>query len=114
MQDRTITLIDNDGKEVNAVILFTHHSDDFEKDYVVFQVESGEVTAASYTEGENGKGELAPVETDDEWDMLEELLEEYAEQLEKAESNGCGCAGGCGGCAGCEGSCDGECDCDKE
>ena len=31
MDDRTITLIGDDGKEVKAQILFTYHSDDFDK-----------------------------------------------------------------------------------
>ena len=38
MVDRTITLVRDDGTEIVADIFFTYHSDEFNKDYVVFQV----------------------------------------------------------------------------
>ncbi|MBQ8392740.1 MAG: DUF1292 domain-containing protein [Clostridia bacterium] len=79
MEDRKISFIDDEGKETVCEILFTYHSDEFNKNYVVF-MDTGteEVSAGIY----NSKGDLFPVETEEEWDMLEEVLDEYAESLE--------------------------------
>ena len=94
--DRTITLVRDDGKEIVADILFTYKSEEFNKDYVVFQVrESGEISAASYTETDSKNGELNKIETEEEWALLEDLLDDYANQGEDNES----CSGVCSGCA---------------
>ena len=109
MVDRTITLIREDGKEIIADILFTYHSDDFSKDYVVFQVrETGDISAASYTQENGGTGNLDRVETEEEWEMLEDLLNDYASSVEDSCHSGCqGCSGchsseECGGCGECQ------------
>lgn len=111
MQDRTIVLYNEDGSEIVCEIIFTYFSEEFNKNYVVFQVkETGEVSAATYDEKDENNGVLGRVETDEEWEMLEELLADYCEQL---ENNNCG--GNCGGCPGCgSDDCDCECDCDCE
>ena len=38
MDDKTLVLTMEDGKEVTCDILFTYHSDQFEKDYVIFSL----------------------------------------------------------------------------
>ena len=77
MQERTITLTTDDGKEVVCYNLFTYQSDEFNKDYVVFQPRgTEEASAACYIEHENGEGELDQIQTDEEWEMLEDLLED--------------------------------------
>ena len=92
MQDRTITLVQEDGKEIVCDILFTYFAEEFEKNYVVFQVrETGEVSAATYDPTDGKEGRLGRVETDEEWALLEELLADYVEQME-----GQGCGGNCG------------------
>ena len=82
INDRTLTIIDENGKEVACEILFTYHSDEFNKDYVLFfpkgadeKGENVEINAAVYTDD----GELFDVETDEEWEMLEEVLAEFEE-----------------------------------
>lgn len=108
MQDRTLTLVQEDGTEIVCDILFTYHWDKLNKDYVVFQVRGHqEVSAAVYYPEDNGQGKLDRVETDEEWTMLEELLDDYAQSLDELDDEGCaGCSGcgsegGCGGCSGC-------------
>lgn len=108
MQDRTLTLVQEDGKEIICDILFTYHWDKLNKDYVVFQVRgANEVSAAVYFPKENGEGHLERVETEEEWTMLEELLNDYAASFDDAEEGGCQSCGGCssqsscGGCSGC-------------
>lgn len=106
MEDRTITLMNDNGEEIICDILFTYHSDEYEKNYVVFQPRGGEeVSAACYVEAGDGNGSLEKIETEEEWNLLEELLEDYANQLEEAE-----CHGECGGCSGCGSD---DCDCEE-
>lgn len=112
MQDRTLTLIQDDGKEILCDILFTYHSEKTTKDYVVFQVRGGcSASAAIYHPTEEGKGSLERIETEEEWSMLEELLNDYSSAMEDSDSCGCsgcsGCSGchsdeECGGCSGCQ------------
>jgi len=86
-KDNLLTMIDENGNEVICEILFTYHSDEFNKDYVVFFAkgaedsadETVEVSAACYNPTDENGGNLLPIETDEEWDMIEELLTEYEE-----------------------------------
>ncbi len=82
INDRTLTIIDENGKEVACEILFTFHSVEFNKNYVLFfakgadeKGENVEINAAVY----NDDGELSAIETDEEWEMLEEILAEFEE-----------------------------------
>lgn len=107
MEDRTITLIDNEGKEILCDILFTYHYDKLDRNYVVFMDRnSKKVSACQYVESTETTGKLSPVETDEEWTMLEELLNDYVGQMEAQ-----GCGGSCSGCSGCESGCEGEDEC---
>ena len=78
--DKTMTVFDEDGKEVECEILFTYHSDEFNKDYVLFYKKCDyenveiEINAAIYAENE-----LFEIETDEEWAMLEEVLADFQE-----------------------------------
>lgn len=88
MDDNKLTII-YDGEEVMADILFTHYSETFAKNYVVFQfVDKDEVSAAVFVETEDGEGYFEDVETDEEWEMLDELLENYmGEDLESDDDD---------------------------
>ncbi|MGL4949889.1 MAG: DUF1292 domain-containing protein [Anaeroplasmataceae bacterium] len=99
-EDNLLTITKEDGTEVLCEILFTHHSDKFKKDYVLFvQKDTNEASAAVYTPNQNGEGNLSQVETEAEWEMLEQLLADYADSLEEENEGGCGsCGGGCGSC----------------
>ncbi|MBS1477410.1 MAG: hypothetical protein HP024_05690, partial [Acholeplasmatales bacterium] len=46
MEDRTLTITTDSGEEILCEILFTTHSKEFNKDYVVF-VEKGTNTASA-------------------------------------------------------------------
>lgn len=87
-KENVFTITNSEGKEVEAKILFTHHSEEFGHDYVVFlPSDTDQYTAAYYSEGdiENG-GELSPIETDEEWEMLEQLLEEFLGEDEEEDA----------------------------
>lgn len=84
MDDNKITLITEDGKEELATILFTHEANN--KSYVVFELEeTGNISAAIYIEGTDGEGKLEDIETDEEWEMLDEILDNYFAELDDEE-----------------------------
>jgi len=101
LKENQLVFENEDGSEVLCDILFTYHSEEFKKDYVFFipagcEDEDGkvEVGVASYVPTEEGIGELSPVETDEEWEMLSDVFEAYAEDSD------CDCD--CDECGGCE------------
>ena len=73
-----------------------------------------EVGAACYVEGPDGTGDLQEIETDEEWELIEDALGQFDEECCEGE---CGC--GCGhehchcedGTEVCE--CDDDCDCEE-
>ena len=85
MNDEATLYLDYDGKEVEATVLFTCNLEETGKDYVVFiapNPETGakEVSAARYEETDDENGSMSPVETDEEWDILEEYLDDFIEE----------------------------------
>lgn len=74
---------DENGNEKKMTILFTFDSDETGKQYVVFQdpeLETGEVYASCYDD----QGQLLPIESDAEWDMVEEVINTFVEDEEDA------------------------------
>lgn len=87
-EKNVITITFDDDKEMDCEVLFTYHSDEFDKDYVVFYIEENdEVSAACYIPNpdDEGYGTLNDIETDAEWDMLEKLLEDFENDEEEEE-----------------------------
>ncbi|HLQ75275.1 MAG TPA: DUF1292 domain-containing protein [Alloiococcus sp.] len=85
-----ITLIDEEGNEELYEILFTFESEEFDKSYVlVFPAASEEESevelhAFAYKEEDGGlEGQLYPIETEEEWDMIEEVLNTFVEEEEE-------------------------------
>lgn len=77
MEDKILTIEQEDGSVKEFEIIFTFHSDEYNKDYVLYvdlEDEEGNVYAQSYQEQENGSGELFDIETDAEWEMIEEVF----------------------------------------
>lgn len=108
LKENQLVFVDEDGTEVLCDILFTYDSEEFKKSYVFFvpagsEDENGkvEVGVASFIPTEEGIGELFPVETDEEWEMLSDVFESFADETD------CDCD--------CDDCCD-ECDdcCDEE
>ena len=88
MEDKTLRVIDEAGNEFDYEIVLTFHSDETNKSYVVYKEpgDSEEVFAASYDETETDGGDLKPIETEAEWDMIEEVLNSFLEE-ETEEDN---------------------------
>lgn len=79
-----ITIVDEEGNEILHEVLFTFESEDYNKSYVLCypagipEGEEVELQAFSYVEAEDGtEGQLNPIETEAEWDMVEEVLNTF-------------------------------------
>lgn len=90
--EKHITVVDEDGNEQLYEVLFTFDSDEFEKSYVLYfpvgaeedDNEEIEIHASAYVQNEEGEeGSLQPIETDEEWDMIEEMLNTFLEEEEE-------------------------------
>ena len=89
--EKHITVVDENGNEQLHEVLFTFESDEYGKAYVLYfpvgadadDEEHVEIHASSYEQNEDGTaGSLQPIETDEEWDMIEEVLNTFLEDEE--------------------------------
>ena len=80
LDENKMVITDEDGNEHLVEILFTYHSDQRNKDYVVFfeDEDSNDVMAMAYTDD----GELLPI-SDEEYSEIEEVLNAFEEDEEE-------------------------------
>lgn len=86
MDDNKLTLIGEDGNETICEIILTHEHDG--KNYVIFEfMDSHEISAAQYLpdDKDEAEGTFLDIETDEEWEMLESVLEKFFDELEDEE-----------------------------
>lgn len=88
--DEFITLVDVEGNEELYKILLTFESEEFEKSYVLVhsanadEDEEVEIFAFSYDDPDGElEGQLDDIETDKEWDMIEEVLGAFVAEDEE-------------------------------
>lgn len=87
-QQNTITVVDEQGNEILCEILTIVESEEFGKNFVLYSEIGGEdedgfvqIMASSFTPAENGEdGELQPIETEEEWAYLEDILEQLDDE----------------------------------
>ncbi len=84
MEEKTLRVIDENGNEHDYEIVLTFKSDQTQKNYVVYKEpgDSDEVYAAIYNEEDKDGGRLQPVESEEEWDIIEEVLNTFLEEEE--------------------------------
>ena len=88
-----ITVVDEQGNEQLCEVLFTFDSEEFGKSYVLYypigaddEEEDIEIHASAFLPNEEGEeGELMPIETDEEWDMIEEMLNTFLDEQENED-----------------------------
>ncbi|MDD3126681.1 MAG: DUF1292 domain-containing protein [Candidatus Izemoplasmatales bacterium] len=83
-----LIVIDETGKEIECEIIMTFESEEFKKSYVIYQIvgdETQEYYAASYNPQDGDEGKLSAVETDEEWNHIEEVLENYLEEQDEID-----------------------------
>ena len=88
--DEFITLVDEEGNEELYQILLTFESEEFEKSYVLLYPASADADeevdlfAFRYENPDSDlEGQLEDVETDEEWDMIEEVLGAFMAEEEE-------------------------------
>lgn len=77
-ESNMLYVIDEDGNELEMEIIFTFEDEANKRKYVIFsdpKDEDGEVFASAY----NDEGNLLPVESEEEWAMIEEVLGAFNE-----------------------------------
>ena len=77
LETNTMFVTDESGNEKEMEILLTFEDEEKGRKYVVFadpEDEGEEVFASAYDEGN-----LMPVETDEEWQMIEEVIGAFQE-----------------------------------
>lgn len=80
IEDNKIIFIDEDGKQEELQIYFTYHSEKSQKNYVYFyHEETPDELIAGVIEPD---GTVSDIETDEEYDELDEVLEEYESEDE--------------------------------
>ena len=85
MEKETMVVVNDQGEEVLYEIVLTFENQEFQKNYVIYKLpgeENDEVFASSYNPDKTDGGELAPIESDLEWDMIEEVLRTFVEEDE--------------------------------
>ena len=85
MDTETIQVVDENGKELEFKILFTFDNEDNGKSYVLYydaNEEEPEVYSSIYDED----GNLYPIESQEEWDMIGEVFNSFM-----AEDHECCC-----------------------
>lgn len=92
--ENNITVVDEQGNEQLCEVLFTFDSEEFGKSYVLYypigaeddDEDDIEIHASAFIPNEEGEdGELMPIETDEEWDMIEEMLNTFLDEQEDEE-----------------------------
>ncbi len=82
MDVEKIQVIDDDGNELEFEVLFTFEDDENGKKYVLYydaNEEEPQVFSSIYDED----GHLYPVDTPEEWDMIEEVFNSFIAQDEE-------------------------------
>ncbi len=80
MEDNKLTLISDEGQEVECEIIFTYESEENGKNYVVYHEVGNEeeVMVGVYTEDAEG-GVIEQIEDEKEFEMIEEIINNYFE-----------------------------------
>ncbi len=83
--EKTMIITDENGEEREVEILFTYHNEERGKDYVLFFEKEypDDIIAMIF----NDEGELIPIEDDEEFAEVEEVLDAFDndEQIQEAK-----------------------------
>ena len=86
------TITNEEGKELECDVLFTFDSDEFKKSYIIFTDntldDNGNIKVYANTYDPTGKDiNLGKIETDKEWDVIENLLSSLQEKIGAEDGN---------------------------
>ncbi|GAA3717080.1 DUF1292 domain-containing protein [Salinicoccus jeotgali] len=92
MEEEMLTLYDEEGNEVLYRKMLEFHHPGFDKEYVIlaeegnFSNEDEEIELIpmiNVPDGDGEGGKFMPVETDEEWDMIEEIVNTRMDEPEQ-------------------------------
>ena len=88
MENNTFKVINEEGKEIVCDILFTFDSDETNKSYIVYtdnsKDEFGNIQVfASIYDPKQESPKLDPIETEQEWKIIETILNTLQEEIRK-------------------------------
>lgn len=87
-KDNTFTIINDNGEEVQCEILFTYNDERTSKDYIAYtdntmDEEGNTKVYASIFNPEEENPTLLPIESDEEWELIEAILESLTNDCEQ-------------------------------
>lgn len=90
-ENNVLKLINEEGKEITCDVLFTFDSEENNKSYIVYtdnttdDTGSTKVYASIYDKsGQNSN--LMPIETEEEWNLIENILSSIQEKVDAEEN----------------------------
>lgn len=93
LEEQKFTVVNGEGKEVECEALFRFESDETHKNYIVYtdntvdEEGNTRVYASIYTPGEE-KTKLLPIETEEEWNKIQQILDVIQEQVKESMNSG--------------------------
>lgn len=86
-QDNTFTIINDNGEEIQCEVLFTYRNEETGVDYIAYtdytiDEEGNTKVYASIFNPEEENPVLLPIENDEEWALIEGILESLTENEE--------------------------------
>lgn len=84
MDAEKIQVVDDNGNELEFDVLFTFESEETQKKYVLYydsSLEEPEVYSSIYDD----EGHLYPIDTPDEWELVEEVFNSFLAEDEGEE-----------------------------
>ncbi len=82
--DETFVIQTEDGKEVECTIVDTFYNEEFGKGYVIYvdgsKNEEGKENVFASCYDIEYPNDLQDIETDEEWEMIQQVLEEFAKE----------------------------------
>lgn len=84
MNEKSIIVTDDEGNNTEYEIILTFESPVTGKKYVIYKLpeEDEEVMAAIYEEENDGEGSLIEIESEEEFQMIQEVLDSFTEEEE--------------------------------
>ena len=88
----TFQVINDEGKEVTCEVLFTFDSDETKKSYIAYtdntldEIGNIKVYASIYDKTGESK-ELLPIESEKEWQLIENIFSKLQDKVEEGESS---------------------------
>jgi uncharacterized protein YrzB (UPF0473 family) len=81
-EDKRLEVMDENGETQIYEIILTFHSDTLNKSYVIYKEpgDSDEAFAAAFNEDNKDGGQLEAIVEDEEWDMVEEVLNTFLDE----------------------------------